>query len=196
VTFDLVRTSAAVALAVALAGYVLVVRPLEASLSERYAELDAARATLEQRLLLTARIPALERERVRLAAVLRRFHTGDRRAATIDRFLSAIARVSSRDGVAVQRVAAGAVAPFAPATGTTQAALVDEVPLDVTLRGAYSDIIRAARDVNDGDVATRVTLASLANAGRRPGERSELNAAFHVLLLREPDATTHDLQPH
>lgn len=195
-SFDLLRTSAAVALAIALAGYVALVRPVEASLNDRYAELDAARATLDQRLVLAARVPALERERLRLAAVLQRFHTGDRRDALVDRFLRTVARVSARDGVAVQRVAAGAGQSFAPGTGTTQTSLVDEVPLDFTLRGAYADIIRAVRDVSDGDVATRVTLASLANAGRRPGRRPELNAAFHVLLLRESDATIHDLQPH
>jgi hypothetical protein len=41
-----------------------------------------------------------------------------------------------------------------------------------------------------------MTLASLGDAERRPGERPRLNAAFHVTLLREPDdAPTSDVRP-
>jgi Tfp pilus assembly protein PilO len=195
VTIDVARASAFAALSILLAGYVLLFRPLETTVRDRYTELDAARATLEARLARTARIPVLERDRVRLAADLRRFHTGDRRAATVDRFLRAVASVSFRRGVAVENIAALAQ-PFAPAAArAVQAPLVDEVPLELTLRGAYADVIRAVRDLNDGGVATRVNLASLGIAARRPGEPSQLNAAFHVLLLREADEpTTHDLR--
>ena len=195
-TFDVARAAALAALAIVVAGYGLVFRPLEAAVSDRYTELDAARTTLEGRLARTARIPALERDRLRLAAGLRRFHLGDRRAVTVDRFLRTVAGVSVHRGVAVASVAASVAQPFAPAARTAQAPLVDEIPLELTLRGAYGAVIHAVRDLNAGDVATRVTLASLANAGRRPGEPSQLNAAFHVLLLREADEpTTHDPQP-
>jgi Tfp pilus assembly protein PilO len=196
VTIDVARASAFAALSILLAGYVLLFRPLETTVRDRYTELDAARATLEARLARTARIPVLERDRVRLAADLRRFHTGDRRAATVDRFLRAVASVSFRRGVAVENIAAALAQPFAPAAArAVQAPLVDEVPLELTLRGAYADVIRAVRDLNDGGVATRVNLASLGIAARRPGEPSQLNAAFHVLLLREADEpTTHDLR--
>lgn len=195
-TFDVARASAFAALSIVAVGYVLVFRPLETSVRDRFAELDAARATLEERLARTARIPALERERDRLAAGLRRFHTGDRRAGAVDRFLRAVAAISVRRGVAVENVASAVAQPFAPAAArAAPPALVDEIPLELTLRGAYGDVIRAVRDLNDGGVAARITLASLGIAARRPGEPARLNAAFHVLLLREADEpTTHDLR--
>ena len=64
--------------------------------------------------------------------------------------------------------------------------LLDEIPFELALRGRYADVIRAVRDLNAGDVAARMTLASLGNADRR-GAAPQLTAAFHVLLLREPD---------
>ena len=189
--FDLQRSSAFVALAIVVAGYLLVFRPLEATVGERYADLDAARLTLEQRRALARRIPELEREQRQLATQLGRVHVGDRRAETVDRFLQTVAGVSARDAVAVESVSAA----IAQQPRATPPAVLEEVPLDVTLRGRYADVIRAARDLNAADAAAGVTLASLGNAGRRPGTQPQLNAALHVTLLREPDdATAH--APH
>ena len=194
--FDVARASAMGALAIVLGGYVLVFRPLEAILAGRYAQLDAARTTLDERLARTARIPALERDRNRLTADLRRFHTGDRRSAAVDRFLRTVESVSARRGVAIVSIAAGAAQPFAPAVKPgAPAPLVDEIPLELTLLGGYRNVIGAVRDLTDGGVATGVALAALGNAARRPGEPNRLSAAFHVLLLREADdPTTHDLR--
>jgi hypothetical protein len=195
VSFDLGRASAMTALAIVLAGYAFVFRPLEAALGDRYAQVDALRATLDERLARTARIPALERERSRLTADLRRFHTDDRRTALVDRFLRTIASVSSRRGVAIAGIAAGTAQPFAPAAkSAAPAALVDEIPLELSLLGAYRNVIGAVRDLSDGAVATRVALASLGDAAHRPGEPTRLSAAFHVLLLREADEPTHVLR--
>jgi len=190
VTFDLPRTSAFAALLIVITGYALVFRPLEALVGERYVEIDAARAALEHSLTMAARIPTLERERTGLETQLRRVHFGDRRAVTVDRFLRTVAGVSARDDVAVESVAAGFRPPPAVRAGVVQAPLLEEVPLDVILRGRYRDVIRAARDLNDADSAARITLASLGNADRRQGVLPLLNAAFHVTLLREADDQT------
>jgi hypothetical protein len=45
-TFDLPRASLFMAVLSALAGYLLVFRPLEATMAERYSQLDAARTAL------------------------------------------------------------------------------------------------------------------------------------------------------
>jgi len=190
VTFDVRRAGAIVAALILLGGYALVFRPLEAAVADRYAELEATRATLEHSLALARRIPALAGERKMLATQLAHLHVRDRRAATVERFLRAVAGVAARDGVTVQTIAANALQVPRPAPRSTQAALFDELPLDLTLRGRYADVIRAVRELNGGDVAARISLASLGNADRRPGTRPQLNAAFHVLLLREGDDTT------
>lgn len=187
---DVRRTSAFGALSILLGGYVLIVRPLDAAVDERYAALDAARATLAERLSATRNLTVLERERQRRADRVRRVLPGEHRAAVVDRFLRTVAVVSHRDDVAVEGIAASVAAP-APASGrTTPAAVLEEVPLELTLRGRYADVIRAARDLNAVDGAARITLGTLANAQTRPGERPQLNAAFHVALLREPDVVT------
>jgi len=183
---DVQRASVFAALTIVLAGYVLLFRPLETAVGERDAELDAARTSLQQNLALARRIPALERDRVLLAERLRHLHTSDPRAVTIERFLRTVAGVSAHDAVAVESVAAVILQPQ-PVTGrVAQAPLLEDVPLDVTFRGSYADVIRAARDLNAADAVANIALASLGNAAQRPALRPQINAAFHVNLLREP----------
>lgn len=183
-TFDTTRASAFAALLIVIAGFGLIVRPLEAAVAERYADLDAARASLERSAILRRRIPALERERDGLHDQLRRLHLGDRRAAMLERFLYAVAGVARTDGVAVVRIAAAVTAPLAAAPHPAATPLLEEVPLDLTVRGRYGDVIRAARDLGGGTPAARVTIGSLAGSERRSGAPPLLNATFHVLLLR------------
>ncbi len=186
-TTGLLRASAFAGLMIVLAGYILIYRPLETAAADRYVQLDAARATLEQRLDRTKRIPSLERERVVLDRQLRSLHAGDRRAATVDRFLRAVSRVAARSGVTVENVAGDVRQSVMANARATPAPPVEELPLDLTLRGRYGDVIRAVRDLDGGDVAARITLGSLGSADRRTGISPRLNAAFHITLLRESD---------
>jgi hypothetical protein len=167
---------------------------MEATVAERYAQLDDGRTILERSLTLTRQIPALAAERSALEAQLAHVHVRDRRAATIERFLRTVAGVAHRDGVAVESVAADARQAAPPTAGQTRATPFDELAFDVSLRGRYGDVIRAVRELNAGDVATRINLATLGAADRRSGAGPQLNAAFHVHLLREADDTTtkHD----
>ena len=184
-TFDLPRTSAFAALLIMLAGFGFVFRPLEAAVGERYADLDAARAALERSVALARRIPALQRERGGLRAELRRLHLADRRSAMLERFLRTIGGVAQTDGVAVVRIAAAVPPPFAATPHPAPTPFLEEVPLELTVRGRYGDVIRAARDLGAGDIAARVTIGSLGGSERRPGVRPSLSATLHVLLLRE-----------
>jgi hypothetical protein len=196
VTFDIGRASLFAAVLIILGGYVLIFRPLEATVATGYADLDAARTTLERSLALARRIPALTRERATLETQLVRLHLHEGRAATMERFLRTVAGVAGRDGVAVESVTGEARQLPPTATGRAQVPLFDETSLELGLRGQYGDVIRAVRELNGGDVATHITLASLGDADRRAGVRPQLNAAFHVLLLREADdSTIHNLRP-
>jgi Tfp pilus assembly protein PilO len=195
-TDGVVRASVLAVLAIVGAGYVLLFRPLEASIATRHAELAAAHATLEQRLTLAARLPALEREERRVRRSVDRLHPGSARTETVERFLHTLAGIAARDGVIVQNIAAGGTQSDVRPARAAQDSLVEELPIELTLRGSYTSVIHAVRELDDGDVAARISLASLGNAGRRTDERPQLNAGFHVRLLREADATpTPRLQP-
>jgi hypothetical protein len=194
-TIDLPRASLFIAVLIVLGGYLTVYRPMETTIAQRYAQLDAGRTMLERSLALTRQIPALVAERSALEAQLRRVHVRDRRAVTIERFLRAVAGVAGRDGVAVESVAADARQATLPEAAQTQASPFEELAFDVSLRGHYGDVLRAVRELNSGDVATRINLASLGTADRRPGAGPQLNAAFHVHLLREADDTTTNHNP-
>lgn len=183
-TFDASRAGACAALLIVLAGFGLVVRPLETTIAERYADLDAARAALERSVALARRIPALERERSGLRAQLRRLRLTDHRAAMLERFLRALAAVARTENVAVVRVAAAVAPQFAAVPHPAPTPLIEEVPLELTVRGRYGDVIRAARDLGQGDIAARVTIGSLGGSERRPGVQPVLSATMHVLLLR------------
>ena len=194
-TFDLVRASLFAGVLIALAGYLLVFAPLEGSVAGRYVEIDAARTALERSLALTRRIPALTSERETLALQLGRVHVRDRRTTTVERFLRAVAVAAAQNDVAVESITADGRQALRPAR-SAQTPLFDEIPLEVTLRGRYGNVIRAVRELNGGAIAARITLASLGDADRRTGVRPQLNAAFHVLLLREgDDPTTNDARP-
>jgi hypothetical protein len=194
-TIDPQRASAFAVFVIALAGYAFVYRPLETTAAGLYAQIDDARATLERSTAMARRIPALEAERSDLGGRLARLHLDERRAAAIDRFLRSVAGVSGQDGVAVESVAAGMTPQLTPATASPSPA-IEEVPFDLTLRGPYGDVIRAVRDLNQADGAVHIAVASLSNAERRPGGTPQLNAAFHVLLLREAqESPHHDVRP-
>jgi hypothetical protein len=195
VTIDPQRASAFAVFIIALAGYAFVYRPLETTAADLYAQIDGTRAALERSTAMARRIPALEAERSDLAFRLARLHLDERRAASVDRFLRSVAGVSGHDGVAVEGVAAG-VAPQLTTVTASPALPIEEVPFDLTLRGPYGNVIRAVRDLNEADGAAHITVASLSNAERRPGAAPQLNAAFHILLLREAqEPPHHDVRP-
>jgi hypothetical protein len=172
-----IRALAAVALIVIALAYAIIIRPIEGAIAERYADLDSARLALERSTVLAARLPGLERERATLAARLTRMHLRDSRAGLVDRFLHAVARTAQRDDVAVQSVAADPRPAAEPA-------------LDLTVRGPYTRLISAVRHLNSTGVAARISLTSLGNAQTRPGAAPQLDATFHVVLLRDIDETT------
>ena len=195
-SIELQRASAFAAFIIVVIGYAFVFRPLETNAGDLYAQIDAARATLDRSTAMGRRIPALEAERSALAAQLSRLHPGERRAATVDRFLRTVAVVAARDGVAVEGIAAGVgQVPLATSAASVPPP-IEQIPFDLTLRGPYGDVIHAVRDLNDRDGAIHIGVASLSNAEHRPGGSPQLNAAFHILLVREAqESPQHDVRP-
>lgn len=192
---DLRRAALVLSLVILLGGYAALVRPLETSIAECYAELDDARASIDRNVALAKRIGPMMRERELRSAGVARLHLLDSRAALVDRFLAALAVVTARDHIALQAVLTLAVQPVTPASTGNLPALVDELPYDVTVRGRYADVIRAARDLDAGDFAARIVVAGLRSTRRLANGQPQIDAAFHVTLLREADATTGPI-PH
>jgi hypothetical protein len=193
VTFGPQRWAPLLAVLILAGGYLAVFRPSEAAIAERYDQLEDARATIARDAVFERELPALERERAQREDAVNRRHLGEPPDALVDRVLRTLAAIALHDRVTLQRVAGGAPAradlPGEPAPATF---LLDDLSLDVTLRGAYRDVIHAVRDLDSADFAARIAVADLRPALRKPHTVPRLDVSFHVTLLREADAaTTH-----
>ena len=156
VNVTVIRTTAFFGVLVVLAGYMFVYRTMETAIAQRDADIDTARSAVARRLALERSTSHLVAERMRLERDLRALHVRDDRAAIVERFLRATARIAGDDRVAIQSVlpaldrgphVATVPAPLAsPAAAPAPIAPLEEVPLDLALRGTYADVIRATRD--------------------------------------------------
>jgi Tfp pilus assembly protein PilO len=182
---DGVRTALSIVVLIALAAYAFVVRPMEATIAARYSDIDTLRATTERDLALARRLPAATAERSRLESRLDRQHVHLSRAALVDDFLHATARVVEHNGISVQTIV-----PGPPVENDTLLPALEALHLDLTVRGPYGNVLRAMRELNDTAVTTQITVAALGNADRISAGAPQLNATFHITLLRESDANT------
>ena len=182
---DGLRLALSLAVLIALAAYAFVVRPMEATIADRYAGIDTLRATAERDVVLARQLPALRIERARINAAIDARHLGDSRATLVDRLLHATARVAQHAGVTVQTIV-----PGPPAERDAIVTALEDLHLDLTVRGPYGNVLRTMRDLNDAGLATQITIAALGNADRRDSGAPLLNATFHITLLRESDANT------
>ena len=100
------KLSLSVALLVMLVAYAFIFRPLEEAIAARYTQADTLRATIERRLAIGRRLPALLAQQAQLERELARRRLRDTRPRVVDRFLQATARVAQRERVSLQTVAA------------------------------------------------------------------------------------------
>jgi hypothetical protein len=168
--------------------YALVVRPMEATIGERYADVDAARAQLARDLTFAQRRTILERQHARIRSTLAGLQLRDAPEAIVARFLRRLGQIAAAETVTVQHIAGTLplAIPRAPAASAEQPT-VDEQSLDVAVLGSYGDVLRAVRELNGGDVAMRISISALGNAERLHGRRPQLHAIIHVTLLRAAD---------
>jgi len=173
------------AVLVVLIGYLAVFRPSEAAIAERYARLDDARERLDQRLALERRAGDARAHGAALAAWIRDAGLHDARPTIVARFLRRLDRRARADGVAISGVSAEPEAR--PNAVAVPAVVFDELPLRITARGSYANVLRLVRDLGDGTVAARVAIVALGNADRRAPGAPALHATFDVTLVRLPD---------
>jgi hypothetical protein len=176
------------AVLVLLAGYLAIYRPAEAALAERYARLDDGRARLDERLALARRAGAARTETGALDVWLRARGLADDRTTIVARFLHDLAGTAHGDGVDVTGVVAepGGAAPPVAANAAPTVAL-DEIPLAVSLRGSYPNLLRVVRALDRDGPAMRVRISALGNADRSGAGSPALRATLLVTLLRIPD---------
>ena len=178
------------ALCVALATFLFIFRPMEATIAEKYTDLDTIRFAMQRDTIDVRRISQRTQERNRIALRLSRYRLHDSRAATIDRFLRRTAEIATRDGVSIQSVTEERTQPVrAAGTQPKDTVTADDLRLDLVVRGPYDDVLRAVRELNDADLALQMSASALGNPDRRAGSRPQLSATFHVVILRESDAS-------
>jgi hypothetical protein len=165
------------AVLVLLAGYLAIFRPCEAAIAERYGQLDDGRVMLDRRVALAARGDALRAERRRLALRLATSGTQADRTAIVGRFVRALARTARADDVSVIGIVADSIPPVIPAG-------FDAVPIAVSLRGPYRNVIRFVRDLDRSGIAARIGIDALGNADPRVAIAPDLRATLRVTLLR------------
>ncbi len=184
------RAAIVASLLAILGAYLLMWRPLETAIADRFAQLDDARALLARSAALSRDTDRLVREKRRGERAIDLVHLRDSRAVLVDRFLHALAAVSARDEVVVENVTSAAAMPAVADTVPRAASLFDEVPFEVTLRGGYGAIIRAVRDLNAADFAARIALDALRSVAQATRVRPQVEASFHCTLLRGTDEST------
>jgi Tfp pilus assembly protein PilO len=196
-TRDPARIALSILALVAIAAYAFVFRPMESTLADRYAQADALRSGLERHMAIARRMPAIAAERSALERYMRPFRLHDSSAVLVDRFLHATARIAAADAIAIETITAQGAAPaftpgnVVPKPRDQSADPFDRIHLDLTMRGPYSNVLHAIRTLNDTGIAMQLTVATLSTTGRRAGARPQLNATFHLSLLREADAVVH-----
>jgi len=176
------------AVLVLLGGYLAVYRPAEAALAERYARLDDGRARLDERLTLARRAGAARAQTRDLATWLRARGLAADRTTLVARFLHDLARMASAAGVDVSGVVAEPDASSRPVTPDAAAPNpLEAIPLAVSLRGSYPNLLRLVRALDRDGPAMRVGVTALGNADRSGAGSPALRATLLVTLLRLPD---------
>jgi hypothetical protein len=177
-----------------VAGYVGVVRRGEAAIADQraaQAQIGERLAADEQRLGARA---TLESERTLLQGHLRRFELAGNDASLVARFVHDAVSIAAQDRLAIVAIAADQGAPNgAPSSGAPNAGAFTTTPLDVTLEGAYGDVLRGVRDLSRARVLTRVELASLLRT-HPDGPGTTVTAALRVAVERlasRGDANAH-----
>jgi hypothetical protein len=186
------RTAAALALGVVIFGYLIAVRPLEARIAERYAQLASARAAIDGDAARAARSATSERDGRRLRVTLARYALGEEPVSLLRRFLDASNAAATLHGTSIRALDAEP----AP-TGRTAAGerLFDELSLRLTLRGSYGALLATLRTLSTAPVACRIALEALAPDDRRNGD-PVLVAVVHVVLLHLPRAAHAGAEPY
>ena len=195
--FDRTKTTAFAAALLMLVAYLALFRPAEDTIRQRFSDIDRETTILEARLALARRDVALKRERARLRMQLQAFHLHDDRARGVQRFLVVASAIARRHGVRITEITSTATSQarraFSPAASAStvravpSTAIFDEVPLNLTVRGTYHEVLRTARDLSSANVPLRLSIDSLVLGDHRGSGTPLLTATLRATLLRDTD---------
>ncbi len=185
------RATIALAAGVVLAGYALLVRPLEARIADRYALVAAARAQIDDGSLRQQSVAAVERERDRLRSLLAPSGLDIPPVAALQRFLETASAAAARNGTTIRALDAE---PLAAQRRAAPPALFEEQALRLTLHGSYGALLATLRALIAAPQASRISIEALAPDDRRSA--AGLVATVHVVLLHLPEGERVRTQPH
>jgi Tfp pilus assembly protein PilO len=173
---------------IVLAGYLAVFRPCEAQIAERYAQLDDGQRVLDERLASSRRSTNLRAEEHRLETWLARTGARSNRTTVVNHFLQTVASTARIDRIVVTAIIADGPIQRSEGTGG------GELPLSLSLRGTYRDILRLVGDLDRTTLAARIGLETLENAQRDRRVDPDLRATLRITLLYEetiPKGASH-----
>ena len=99
---------------------------------------------------------------------------------------------ATRRGAAIRTLQAdAATAPRNPAGGTA----LDELPMQLTLRGSYAALIATVRDLAAPPLAARITIDALAPEDRSPAAAPRLLATIGIVLLHRSEGANVRAEP-
>ena len=171
------------AVLILLGAYLFVFRPGETSIAQRYGQLDDGRVLLNRRLIDARRESQLRREAHVLSAWLTNVGLRADRTTIVDRFLRALATAATNDRVRITAVAADNVG-LGAGRATPKSVAFDEIPMTVSLRGTYRNVLRLVHDLSRTNIAARIGFDSIGNADRSAAHDPDLRASVRVTLLR------------
>jgi hypothetical protein len=149
-----------------------VYRPAENIVAERDDEATGLRAQIARDRALATRAGTIANAAAALAERLRVATQAPSAADALDRFFADLGAVADRHALAIRTIV--------PATPGVD----DGVPLDLTVRGPYTAVIAAVRDLAARHPTARIAVASLRFAQRLSAQQTAIDATLHVTLLR------------
>jgi len=185
------------AVLVLFAGYFFVYRSLEDRVGTQYVATSGIVDSLRNNDAILARRPALEDLHRTLASDLRTIDLRSDRSVIVALFVRETARISVAHHVSVSAIDGvrsdnrfpvrpmpvdPSVRTLAPAANS--APLFETTPLDVILRGSYSDLLAAIRDLSRARVLAEIEVVSIERTPGASGSGASLSARLHVNLDR------------
>jgi len=187
-TLDRAFWMAAAALAIGV--YLAVYRPLGNTLDELDAERESLTLGIERDAQLARTTPALEKTLRETQGRIDALALGRDAPTLVATFVRNAATASVRDGVDIVAVD-GHPPALAPSATDSHAGgdVFLATPIALTLRGSYSAIVAALRDLARTRVLTNVRLDSIERLHDVHGTRQPaLVARLHIEILRRPEA--------
>jgi hypothetical protein len=169
---------------VAISGYTFIYHPYENAIADTNTSRENIAQAIDQNDALLRRRVALEHERHELTVALQSLDLGDDQRTIVALYVRAAAAIASAYHVRItsldMRDSQQTQEP--PANGSSISAFAT-TPLDLTLVGAYGDLLTTIRALSRARILANVDVASLERSEKpSTGQAPHLSARLHIEL--------------